>query len=93
MARMMGASGPVETPPSTQQTLNLRLVGTVTYHDGHGAAIVSIDGKPAKTYIVGSVLENGWVLQSVERRKASFSATAQGPVVQTLEMALPRAGN
>jgi len=93
IGRLLGATGAAEPVADAPVAVNLRLLGTVARRDGLGAASISVDGKPARTYIVGSVLSNGWVLQSVERGKASFSASPQGPVVQTLELPPPRPGN
>jgi general secretion pathway protein C len=93
IGRLLGASATAEPVVEAAAQVNLRLLGTVARRDGAGAAIVSVDGKPARTYIVGATLANGLVLQSVERGKASFSASPAGPVVQTLELPPPRAGN
>jgi general secretion pathway protein C len=93
IGRLLGATGAAEPVAEMPATINLRLLGTVARRDGPGAATISVDGKPARTYIVGGVLPNGWVLQSVERGKASFSASPLGPLVQTLELPPPRAGN
>ncbi len=93
IGRLLGATGAAEPAAEAPVAANLRLLGTVARRDGLGAATVSVDGKPARTYLVGSVLPNGWVLQSVERGKASFAADPKGPVVQTLELPPVRAGN
>jgi general secretion pathway protein C len=93
IARLLGATGAAEPVAEPPVATNLRLLGTVARRDGAGAATISVDGKPARTYVVGSILPNGWVLQSVERGKANFSASPQGPLVQTLELPAARAGN
>jgi general secretion pathway protein C len=62
------------------------LTGVVALGAGRGVALVSIDGKPAKPYRIGSQLEDGWVLQSVAPRSVALGAEATGPVRLTLEL-------
>lgn len=51
-----------------------------------GVALIALDGKPARPYRVGASLEDGVLLQSVEARRATLSATMQGPVIAVLEL-------
>jgi general secretion pathway protein C len=62
------------------------LTGVVALGAGRGVALVSIDGKPAKPYRIGSQLEEGWVLQSVAARSVALGAEATGPVRLQLEL-------
>jgi general secretion pathway protein C len=55
-------------------------------HSGGGAAIIVVDGKPAKSFRVGAVIEEGVVLQSVRGRQAVLTAGAAGPALVTLEL-------
>jgi general secretion pathway protein C len=56
-----------------------------------GAALIAVDGRPAKPFKVGSNVDAGLVLQAVEPRRAVLASSAQGPAVLTLELpALPR---
>ncbi|HZY15973.1 MAG TPA: type II secretion system protein N, partial [Ramlibacter sp.] len=58
---------------------------------GGGAAILSVDGKPARPYRVGSLVEEGLVLQSVQPRSATLAAEVRGPALVVLELPeLPR---
>ena len=57
---------------------------------GGGAALIAIDGKPAKPYRVGSAVDEGLVLQSVQARRAVLAATPEGPQVLALELPLPK---
>jgi general secretion pathway protein C len=65
------------------------LVGVAAQGARHGAALVSVDGKPAKPYRVGAQLDEGIVLQSVQGRKAVLASAANGQPVLTLELPLP----
>ena len=53
---------------------------------GGGAALIAVDGKPAKPYRVGAVIDTGLVLQSLGPRQARLGASAEGPASLTLEM-------
>jgi general secretion pathway protein C len=54
-------------------------------HSGGGAAVIAVDGKPARPYRVGSTIEEGLVLQSVRGRQAMLGPAA-GPALVTLEL-------
>jgi general secretion pathway protein C len=45
-----------------------------------------VDGKPAKPFRVGTMIEEGLVLQSVAARRAVLAESATGPAVLTLEL-------
>ncbi|MGH8803367.1 MAG: type II secretion system protein N, partial [Polaromonas sp.] len=64
------------------------LVGVVTEGPG-GAALLAVDGKPARPYRVGSRIDEGTVLQSVGPRHAVLAASADGPPLQRLELPGP----
>ncbi len=71
------------------QTVALRynLLGVVADRRQQGAALIAIDGEPARPYAVGAELEGGLVLQSVDRRVARLGPTLEGP--STVELAVP----
>ncbi|MDB5851595.1 MAG: hypothetical protein JWP29_5347 [Rhodoferax sp.] len=58
------------------------LAGT---HQG-GAALIAVDGKPARPYRVGTVVDDNLVLQSVAPRKAVLGPQVGGPAAFTLEL-------
>lgn len=64
----------------------LALVGVVANGKNGGAALISVDGKPARPYRVGARVEDNLVLQSVGLRSASLAQSAEGPANVTLEM-------
>jgi general secretion pathway protein C len=93
VARLLGATpaaagaGPVAAPA---QSTRFALVGVVSARSKGGAALIATDGKPAKPYRVGAVVEEGLVLQSVAPRRATLGPTSGGPAAFTLEMPLPK---
>jgi len=88
VARLLGqvqGSGPVAAaaPPLSSR---FSLVGVVADRSQQGAALIAVDGRPAKPFRVGSVVDEGLVLQSVQQRRAVLAASATGPAVVTLEL-------
>jgi general secretion pathway protein C len=94
LARLLGSSptAAVAAPATPGVTLASRfhLLGVAAgAHSGGGGAVISVDGKPGRSYRVGSPVEEGLVLQSVRGRQAVI-ASADGTPVLTLEVPLAR---
>ncbi len=51
-----------------------------------GAALIAVDGKPGRPYRVGSKIEDGLILQSVDVRRAMLGPASGSDVSLTLEM-------
>jgi general secretion pathway protein C len=81
------ASAPNTAAPSLSSRFNL--IGVVAGRSQQGAALIAVDGRPARPYRVGSPVDEGLVLQSVAPRRAVLAASAAGPAVVTLEMPVP----
>jgi general secretion pathway protein C len=62
------------------------LVGVLADRAQGGTALIALDGKPAKPYTVGSVVDGSLVLQSVQGRQAVLGEGLQGPARITLEL-------
>jgi general secretion pathway protein C len=89
LARMLGAEAAASAsaaPPDAAS--RFRLTGIIAAGSGAGVALLSIDGKPARPYRVGSQLEAGWMLQSVETRRVALATDARAPVGLQLELPL-----
>jgi len=78
------------TAPETVPASRFALVAG--RHSGGGAALIAVDGKPAKPYRVGAQVEPGLVLQSVGAREAHLGAALGGPSTQVLSMPVPPGG-
>lgn len=88
VARLLGAS-PAATaaaPAAPSLASRFNLVGVVASRSQHGAALIAVDGKPARPFRVGAAVDEGLVLQSVDARRAVLAADANGPPVLTLEL-------
>ena len=64
-----------------------RLLGVVSRPGQLGAALIALDEQAPRPYTVGSVLEGGLVLQSVERRSVKLGPERTGSA--TVELTLP----
>jgi len=92
LARLLGAqaAAAAETPAAASRfVLQGLLAGTAS---GDGAALIAIDGKPARPYRVGASVEPGLVLQSLSRREARLGAAVEGATTLTLQMPRPKGG-
>jgi general secretion pathway protein C len=77
------AAGPA---PAVPLATRFSLLGVVSDAGGQGAALISVDGRPAKPFRVGSQVDEGIVLQSVQGRSAVLAASRIGPPLATLEL-------
>lgn len=85
VARLMGS---VNTPTAEKSSVTerLKLLGVVAAELGAGAALISIDGKPAKPFRVGNAVEEGLYLRSAIGRQATLSTEQDQSVLFTLDM-------
>jgi len=87
VARLLGhAPTAAAAAPAPSLASRFSLIGVVAGRSREGAALISVDGRPAKPFRVGSNVDQGLVLQAVEPRRAVLAASAQGPAVLTLEL-------
>ena len=94
LARLLGA-GPVVTAatpaaPGASLASRFLLVGVLSgRRSGGGAALIAVDGKPAKPFRVGAAVSDDLVLQSLGPRQAQLGAQTGGSATLTLDM-LPK---
>ena len=74
------AAAPVEA------SSRFRLTGVIASGGGQGVALLAIDGKPPRPYRVGSALEEGLMLQSVEKRRVALASDAKAPASFHLDL-------
>lgn len=92
LARLLGAqAATVAQAPAAASRFVLQglLAGTTS---GDGAALIAVDGKPARPYRVGASVDQGLVLQFLSRREARLGAAVDGATTLTLEMPLLKGG-
>jgi general secretion pathway protein C len=85
VARLLGAT-PAAAAPLPSMASRFALVGVVASRSNQGAALIAVDGKPAKPFRIGAAVNEGLVLKSVESRRAVLAASADGPPVLTLDL-------
>ncbi|MBY0455495.1 MAG: general secretion pathway protein C [Burkholderiaceae bacterium] len=88
VARLLGVGPAVAMPTAPVASAGSRfaLLGVLSGRSsGGGAALIAIDGQPAKPFRVGAVVDAGLVLLALEPRQARLGA-AGGPASLTLEM-------
>ena len=87
VARLLGqGDAPAETVAVADPGSRYRLTGIIASPSGQGVALLSVDGKPAKPYRVGSTIEDGLMLQSVERHSVALASDAKAAVRVRLEL-------
>ena len=84
-ARSLGAA-PVQAAAAPTLASRFQLQGVMAGGPNAGAALIAVDGKPAKPYRVGAVVADGLVLQSADGRRISLGAAVDGPQALVLEL-------
>jgi len=88
-AALLGAVPAVAmAAPAVNLASRFALIGVAAGVSQAGAALISVDGKPAKPYRVGTVVDEGYVLQSVAGRRAVLAAAMDAAPALTLELPL-----
>jgi general secretion pathway protein C len=68
------------------------LQGVVSSNGPLGVALIAVDGKPARPVRVGGAVAEGWLLQSVARRRAVLVPSTGGTETLALEMPVRATG-
>lgn len=84
-ARSLGlvAVGPVAAPALASR---FQLMGVLAGGPSQGAALIAVDGKPAKPFRVGAPVAEGLVLQSVQGRRVNLGAGGDAAATLTLDL-------
>jgi general secretion pathway protein C len=91
VARLLGGGlTAVATTLADSAASHFKLTGVVASRSHKGYALISVDGKPARPYRVGTQVNDTLVLHSVAPRSAALAASLDAPVAFTLE--LPKSG-
>lgn len=82
------APAPAASAPAIPD-LRIALTGVVADRARGGVALISVDGKPARPYRVGSRIEERYTLVSVQRGSAELAPVESGGRPMTLELPQP----
>ncbi|MET0311420.1 MAG: type II secretion system protein N [Burkholderiaceae bacterium] len=88
VSRLLGAVQAAAAPVAASVASRFSLLGVVAGASQGGAALIAVDGKPAKPFRVGSRIDDTLMLQSVSARSAVLAPSAEAPAAVTLEMPL-----
>jgi general secretion pathway protein C len=85
VARALGAVDPgaASANATSQASSRFSLIGVLAKPKSSGAALIAVDGKPAKPYSIGETVASEWVLRSVNLRSVVLAA---GATDMTLEL-------
>ncbi len=81
-----GTGAAASATPAVSLSSRFAMLGVLADLRSAGAALISVDGRPAKPYRVGDVVDDGLVLQSVKGRSATLGSAATGVSALTLEL-------
>lgn len=76
------ASAPKAIDPGTR----FALLGVVAGRSSAGVALISVEGKTARPYRVGSRIDDAYLLKSVAARSATLTPVSEGGTAFTLEL-------
>ncbi|MEJ8813918.1 type II secretion system protein N [Variovorax ureilyticus] len=86
VAQMLGAISNQPVAATPEAASRFALLGVVADADQQGAALIAVDGKPARPFKVGARVVDGFVLQSVTTRGAALGPSADGKAALTLQL-------
>ncbi len=86
LARLLGAAPPAADAAARPEVERLVLAGVVADGKGQGAALISVDGKPARAFPVGAEISPGSVLVAVGPKEALIADDVQSPVRTVLQL-------
>lgn len=92
LARLLGAAPLVAAGPGPGPAERFSLSGVIATLVGQGAALISVDGKPARPFAVGSQIAPGYVLVGVGPREAMLADGPRSPVRAVLSLPVQRDG-
>jgi general secretion pathway protein C len=88
LAKLLGAPQVAPSPPPGPAD-RFKVLGVIASASGRGAALVAVDGRPARAYRVGAELAPGFVLRSVGQKELTLAASPDGEVLATLPLPEP----
>lgn len=89
VARALGGGAAPVMNAVAPASSRFSLAGVVSGGVHRGAALIAIDGKPAKPYRVGAVVDGQWVLSSVQPRRAVLAPQGGGAADAGITLELP----
>jgi general secretion pathway protein C len=88
-ARALGGGAAPVADVAVPESSRFVLAGLVSGGVHRGAALIAVDGKPAKPYRVGAVVSEQWVLASVQPRQVVLAPQNGGATDLGITLELP----
>lgn len=86
VSRLLGSVAPVAQSVQVSLASRFSLIGVIAGAPGGGAALIAVDGQPAKPFRVGSAVDQNLMLQSATGRQARLAESRDGPAALVLEL-------
>ena len=87
LARALGGGiSPTTQAEPALSASNLILQGVIAHGTQRGVALIAVNGKPAKPFVVGAAVDADWVLQSLSTRSATLKNAAGTAGERVLEL-------
>ncbi|OUM03205.1 type II secretion system protein N [Variovorax sp. JS1663] len=87
VAQMLGVvQGQATVVATPEAASRFQLLGVVADADQQGAALIAVDGQPARPFRVGARVADGYVLHSLDLRAASLGASVDATPAFTLQL-------
>ncbi|MEG2630919.1 MAG: type II secretion system protein N [Comamonas sp.] len=91
LAQVLGAGPAAPTAQAPVAPSRYTLQGLLAGRDsGRGAAVIGVNGQPARAFPVGAQVDQGLVLQSVGVQQARLGPSRQGEATVTLELPIKK---
>ena len=93
LARFLGGRAEAPTaaaPASAALAGRFVLTGVVADRHRSGAALIAVDGKPARPFRLGAVVADDLTVQSLEPRRVQLGVGASGAAALVLELPAPK---
>lgn len=90
LVRLLGGSGLPKVAVAPSVSERFTLAGVISSFEGQGAALISVDGQPARPFAIGMQIVSGYVLKAVGRREAMLAENVRSPAA--IILSLPVAG-
>ena len=91
VALLLGGGLAQTSAPTALAASRFTLTGIVATRNHGGAALIAVDGKPARAYRVGARIDDSLLVQAVTARQVSLGADLLGASSVTLDLPAPSA--
>jgi general secretion pathway protein C len=92
VAKVLGGGPAAPAAAAPLASARFVLVGVLAGSSKEGAALIAVDGKPAKPVRVGGTVGEDWTLRSVQARRATLARASEEMQIELPALALIKLG-